>query len=544
MPDSPTDATRNTHGSEATYEQQRSLISALLHADVYPHSVDNIQLIETHISWVILTGSYAYKIKKNVNFGFLDFSTLEKRQKFCEEEIRLNSRLAPSIYLNVVPIHGPIKGASIGGTGEIIEYAVRMLQFNLHNGFDALLDRNELTTSHMEETAQVLAQFHTGIAIANETSPFGTPAAIRQPAIENFDQLAEALGPVANQHELIKSIERLRQWTTVNHTLLTPVFIARKNAGFVRECHGDLHLRNIVLWEGKVTPFDGVEFNDNLRWIDVISELAFLLMDLDATNNSDHKQPALARQFLNSYLSATGDYEGLQVLRYYQIYRAMVRAKVAGLRLTQNEKELSHHLQEIHSYLTLAEQYTQPQSPKLIITHGLSGSGKTVISKKISLATDLIHLRSDVERKRYFGFSENAKTQSDPNAGIYSQESTDDIYSHLLEQSKKLLSAGYSVLVDATFLQRQQRNLFRSLAHELATPFIILYCTAENETLQQRVQLREKEGKDASEATEAVLITQQQNQEPLNADEKPYSHSINTIKETDINNILSLINSA
>lgn len=532
------------NNSDDACDQQRALISALSHADAYPHRVDEIRLIETHISWVILTGDYAYKIKKCVDFGFLDFSTLAKRRGFCEEEIRLNGRLAPSLYLEVVPICGPASTATIGGGGETIEYAVKMRQFDLHNAFDALLSRDALTESHIEETAQVLAQFHSEIAIADATSPFGTPEAIRQPAMENFDQLTAALQPVTTQHKLdatLQWLQELQQWTEEKYQALIPTFQSRKSAGFIRECHGDLHLRNIVIWEGRVTPFDGIEFNDNLRWIDVISELAFLLMDLD-----DHLRPALARQLLNRYLSLTGDYDGLRVLRFYQVYRALVRAKVAGLRLEQTGlgqpgSEAAEQLHEIDNYLQLAGRYTQPQKPALIITHGLSGSGKTYLAKQLLLASELIHLRSDVERKRCFGLGEHAKTQSAPNAGIYTPESSARTYERLLQLSRSVLSAGFSVLVDATFLQRQQRETFHSLAKELKLPFSILHCEANNKTLQQRVRQRLTAGKDASEANEAVLEKQQQKQELLDSDENAYTHSVQTTDAIDIDKLLSVL---
>jgi aminoglycoside phosphotransferase family enzyme/adenylate kinase family enzyme len=524
-----------------TRDQQHALISSLSHADAYPHRVSEIRLIETHISWVILTGDYAYKIKKCVDFGFLDFSTLAKRKKFCEEELRLNGRLAPTLYLDVVPICGPAEKASMGGTGEAIEYAVKMRQFDLHNTFDHLLAQDALTADHMEETAEMLARFHSSIAIADETSAvgarFGTPEAIRQPSMENFDQLAASLLSQKNQHGLDAPLSQLRQWTADHHEALIPTFQARKRGGFIRECHGDLHLRNIVIWEGRVTPFDGIEFNDNLRWIDVISELAFLLMDLD-----DHQQPALARQLLNRYLSLTGDYGGLQVLRYYQVYRAMVRAKVAGLRLgqTENQNEVSQQLQEISNYLQLAERYTQPQKPVLIITHGLSGSGKTYLSKQLCLATELIHLRSDVERKRCFGLSETAQSHSAPSAGIYTPEATQKVYQHLMQLSHEILLAGFSVLVDATFLQRQHRDLFKSLARELHLPFTILHCEANDDILLQRIRARQTEGKDASEANEAIL-KKQHDQAVLDADEIGDTHSIQTAEEIDIENLLTVL---
>ncbi len=527
--------------NDAFEEQQHTIIPALSRAEAYPHSVENIQLIETHISWVFLTGHYAYKIKKNVNFGFLDFSTLARRRRFCEEELRLNRRLAPALYLGVVPICGSFQKATINGTGEVIEYAVKMRQFDTQNSFDALLAESKLTPSHIDESAQVLARFHSGIAIADKTSSYGTAEAIRQPAMENFDQLALSTNTIftdnaahpSQQQLQQQSQQQLHRWTTNQHAKLIGIFEQRKNAGFIRECHGDLHLRNIVIWQGRVTPFDGIEFSDNLRWIDVISELAFLLMDLD-----DHQQAVLARQLLNTYLSLTGDYAGLRVLRYYQVYRAMVRAKVAGLRLDQNENKAPQLLPEINNYLQLAKRYTQTHAPQLIITHGLSGSGKSYLSKQLVLAADIIHLRSDVERKRCFGFDAQAKTH----AGIYSPEATEKTYQHLLQLTRNILAAGFTVLVDATFLQRQYRDRFTSLADELQIPFTILHCTAKPETLRQRVQQRLTQANDASEANPAVLEKQMQHHEMLNTDEQRYTHTIQTAAAIDLKKLLATLN--
>lgn len=527
-------------GSNDIDNSQSAIISALSHTGAYPHSVDDLQLIETHISWVFLTGHYAYKIKKSVNFGFLDFSTLEKRQRFCEEELRLNRRLAPALYLDVVPIYGPpakaTLKASLKGKGEAIDYAVKMLQFDVKNTFDNLLLCNKLSPGHISETAEVLAGFHVKINIADENTPFGTAESILQPAIENFDQLSASLQTIKNQHTSDGALKKLHDWTTKNHEALTSTFNARKRAGFIRECHGDLHLRNITLWDDHVTPFDCIEFNDNLRWIDVISELAFLLMDLD-----DHQQPAFSRQLLNRYLSLTGDYDGLEVLRYYQVYRAMVRAKVAGLRLGQSEDEIPEQLKEISNYLHLAECYTKPHAPTLLITHGLSGSGKTYLAKKLSLAADLIHLRSDVERKRCFGLDETAKTQSDHNAGIYSVEETKKIYKHLLRLIQPIINAGFSVLVDATFLLREHRDLFKTLADELNIPFTILHCEASDITLRQRLQERQEEGTDASEANVQILIQQQKREHTLGKDEACYAQTIRPQDTTDITRILSTL---
>jgi hypothetical protein len=510
-------------------------IAALQKAEAYDHPVENITLLETHISWVLLTGRYAYKIKKPVNFGFLDFSTLEKRKFYCKEECRLNGRLAPHIYLGVTPICGSPTSPKINGTGPAFEYAVKMRQFDTQQEFDELLKHKALTERHIIETANVLANFHRQIDIAYDDSPYGTPEAIEQPVVENFAQIAASLGDSPDEKEILRRLNKIHHWSKEAHAKLIPVLQARKQAGFVRECHGDLHLRNIVVIDGRVTPFDGIEFNANLRWVDVMSELAFLLMDLD-----DHACFEFSRQLLNSYLSITGDYGGLAVLRYYLVYRAMVRAKVASLRLAQllNNEAKADCLQEIKNYIDLAFSYTITKSPKLIITHGLSGSGKTYVAQQLAKVSDLIHLRSDIERKRIFELAAGAKSDSDINSGIYTKDATVRTYQRLSELSHTILSAGFSVLVDATFLKQKQRNQFHTVAASLNVPFTILHCEADDRTLHQRIQQRLHKGTDASEANIKVLKQQLQEQEPLQTEEKNYTITTNTTQDLDFTIIL------
>ena len=488
----------------------QTLIAALQQASAYPHHVDKITLIETHISWVLLTGEVAYKVKKPVDFGFLDFSTLDKRRFYCAEECRLNGRLAPQLYLGVVPICGTADAPQIDGTGTAIEYAVKMRQFDPKQSFDELLARKALTFDIIDETAVVLAKFHQQIDIAKADDNFGTADAIEQPVQENFSQLRQALEDITSEEktedDVRKICDDLQQWSQQKHATLRNEFYQRKQAGFIRECHGDLHLRNIMLWNNHVTPFDGIEFNANLRWIDVMSELAFLLMDLD-----DHQQEKLARRLLNRYLSLTGDYTGLTTLRFYQVYRAMVRAKVAALRLTQ-VSDPEECLTEVHNYIELAQRYTQAHKTSIIITHGLSGSGKSYLAHKLSLEVDLIHLRSDVERKRLFGLEEKTRSDSLLDSGIYQQDATEATYERLRNLSEACINSNFSVIVDATFLQQNQRNLFAHLALQLGCGFVILDCQAETPVLHQRIQQREQQGKDASEANLTVLEMQREKQ--------------------------------
>lgn len=520
-----------------------TLITALQHRQAYDHPVDNISLRETHISWVFLTGPYAYKLKKPVNFGFLDFSTLEKRKYYCEEEIRLNGRLAPHIYLSVVPICGDTSSPRINGQGPAVEYAVKMNQFDTSQEFDELLARDELTKEHIDETAQVLADFHTGIAISDEQSPFGTSEAIQQPVLENFEQINQLGKDWLTQQELKKPLEQLHQWCINQYHHLESTLQERKKNGFIRECHGDLHLRNIVIYKGRVTPFDGIEFNPNLRWIDVMSELAFLLMDLDDHNRSD-----LSCRLLNSYLGISGDYAGLSVLRFYQVYRAMVRAKVAGLQLLQSannsESKNDSLIQEIGNYIKLAFQYTQTTTPKLIISHGLSGSGKTTLSgllleQELPGQDEIIRLRSDVERKRLFGISETTRDKSGINKGIYTREASQQTYESLLQLTGNIIKAGFSVIVDAAFLKEDQRQPFYDFAKELNIPFLILHSKADMQIQHQRLRIRQQQDQDASDANNEVLNQQHDQYEPLTNAEKNLAVTVNTTNRVDLSEVVT-----
>lgn len=522
-----TSATAPTSASPAPPD----FIAALQRAEAYDHPVETITLFETHISWVLLTGEFAYKIKKPVDFGFLDFSTLAKRRFYCEEELRLNGRLAPQLYLNVVPICGHPAAPFVGGSGPAFEYAVKMRQFDPRQTFDELLARGALNSALLEETATILADFHQQIAVASPEDNFGTAKAIQQPVQENFAQIEQALAGLPQAADIRATCETLQQWSRKQQKKLRATFENRKQQGFIRECHGDLHLRNIVLWQHKVTPFDGIEFNPNLRWIDVMSEVAFLLMDLD-----DHRQTALARLLLNRYLVLTGDYAGLATLRFYQVYRAMVRAKVAALRLGQlsTDKPDPACLTEIGNYIQLALGYTQSAPAGLVITHGLSGSGKTWLARQLVLSHDLIHLRSDVERKRLFGLTETAQSGSAIDTGIYSREATQATYEHLAFLAEACISSGFSVIIDATFLKRKQREIFHHLAQQLKCDFRILDCTTDLSRMRQRIQTRAQQGGDASEADLAVLEKQLRKQKPLHREEQKFALQIDTSGEVDL----------
>jgi aminoglycoside phosphotransferase family enzyme/predicted kinase len=500
-------------GGHAVDNRLPPLIQALLNPAGYDHAVRNIHVVETHISWVILTGPYAYKIKKPVNLGFLDFSTLDKRRFYCEEELRLNRRLAEALYLGVIPISGSPASPRLNGSGEAIEYAVKMIQFSEEARLDRMLARGELQAMHIDLLAQELAAFHGRIAIAGNDKSFGNPEHVREPVTQNFTQIRSRLEP-PDQPQL----QRLENWSEAAFAELRETFENRKRLGFIRECHGDAHLANMVWLDERVTFFDCLEFSDNLRWIDTMSEVAFLTMDLEDRGRVD-----LARRALNTYLEHTGDYEGLAVFGFYQVYRAMVRAKVACIRSCQgdlSDEEKRRVREEYLGYANLAERYTQTQRAALIITHGLSGSGKTWLSQQLLESLGTIRLRSDVERKRLHGLAPHARSGSALDSGIYTVEAGRRTYARLAELAQTILRAGYPVIVDAAFLKRHQRDQLRVVADQMRIPFAILDVQTPESILRARLQQRSRQSREASEADQAVLDRQLSTREPLTADEQ------------------------
>lgn len=477
------------------------LVASLLKPQAYPHPVQRVELLETHISWVFLTGPYAYKLKKPVDLGFLDFSTPERRELFCHEELRLNQRLSGDLYLDVVPLHGPPEQASFQGEGPVIDHAVRMRQFSQSALLAAVLERHGLTAAMVDRLADDLAQFQAAAAVAPPTGPHGSADAVLAPVRANFAVL-EASPLLADQPPSAARLQRLRLWSEQEWLRLRPRFAERLAGGRVREGHGDLHLGNLVLLEGQVVPFDCLEFSDTLRWIDVVSEMAFLVMDLQ-----EHGAQRLSQRLLNRWLEQTGDWKGLALWRWYVCYRALVRAKVASLRSDP----------AVHTYLELAEQLITPQPLVLAITTGVSGLGKSRSSQAIADRLGWIRLRSDVERKRLFGLwgiPAAAELRGDP----YSPSVSEELLGQRLPQlARKLIEAGFPVVVDATFLRRQDRRRMAELADSLGVPFLILAPTAKKAVALERIQKRRRHGRDPSDADAEVLEQQLAMAEPLDA---------------------------
>jgi aminoglycoside phosphotransferase family enzyme/predicted kinase len=480
-----------------------ALIEALRKPQCYPHAVDRIELIETHLSWALLAGEYAYKIKKPVDLGFADFSTLERRRHFCEEELRLNRRYAPAVYLEVVGIRDTPSGPALHGDGPVLEYAVKMCRFPQEALASRMLTAGRLSRDHVRSLAESVAAFHAAAAVAGAATLHGEPDAVLGVALENIVQMIDLRLPQEYQPKL----HELRLWTERHFAGLRETVRARKSGGFVRECHGDLHLNNVALLEGALTPFDGIEFNDSLRWIDVASDVAFTVMDLAARGRSD-----LAWDFLDAWLERTGDYGALEVMRFYLVYRALVRAKVALLRQPPD-------CQEFARYLGTAQNYVKPGAPAVLIMHGLSGSGKTTVAGALARALGAVRIRSDVVRKQLAAYPSLARTHSAVGQGLYGEKSTHATYFALVTLAGRIAPAGFPVIVDAAFLRHCQRELMRRAAREAGASFIIISLRAPEKTLRERVRARLETGTDASEADESVLEHQLARQNPLSGDE-------------------------
>ncbi|HET7731489.1 MAG TPA: AAA family ATPase [Usitatibacter sp.] len=497
-----------------------ALADELLDPAAYPHPAARIERHETHISLVFLAGDYAYKVKKAVRLPFLDFTSLSERYYYCREEVRLNRRTAPELYLDVVPIAG--RPARVAGRGPVRDYAVRMRRFRE----EALLSRRarqgRLDPATIDRLSDEVARFHGAAALAGERDDYGSLDRVKRPALDNFAEM-QALSPPA---ALAAALEPLRDWTRREAHDLAPRFEQRKSGGFVRECHGDLHLGNVVMVDGAPRLFDCIEFSAGMRWIDVMSDVAFAFVDL-----VHHGQGRLAWRFLDRYLETTGDYSGLAVFRFYAVYRALVRAKVALIRARQESSDGAARQrceEDAAAYVALAERLSRREPPEIMLMHGFSGSGKTTASQRLLEALGAVRLRSDVERKRLHGLPALARATHAPGQGIYGAEENDRTYARLALLAQEVLEAGYPVVVDATFLDRRQRERFRDIARESRAAFELVSCVAPEPVLRQRIELRGRGVADASDAHASVLERQIAGHHPLCDEEMVHTTLLDT----------------
>jgi aminoglycoside phosphotransferase family enzyme/predicted kinase len=505
-------------------QPQERLVRALCQGGAYPHETQRIKLIETHISWVLLTGKFAYKLKKAIELPFLDFSSLQRRHHFCNEELRLNRRLAPELYVDVVAIGGTPEQPRVGET-PAIEYAVKMVQFPRNATVDRQLAAGLVTRDQVRDLAQVMARFH--IQLESSRGPQGDPA-----ALENLRELDSCLD-AARQARL----EGIAVWSKSQLESVATLLDARQASGAVRECHGDLHLENLASIDGHIVPFDALEFDAALRCMDVMDEAAFTTMDFMA-----HERNDLAYEFLNSYLEKTGDYAGLAVLPHFLVKRALIRAKVHAIKAgqsTRSSEDAGRDWQACDRYLGLAENLTASRRPLLVITRGLSGSGKTTVSGELVARLGAVRVRSDLERKRLHGLAAGDSSDSAVGGNIYDSASSDATYSVLQDAARQGLEAGFDMIVDASFLQRNRRTALSRVASASGARCLIVDCRASDAELRRRIARRSAQGHDASEATSEVLDHQLAHRDELSDAELRMTVAVQTDEKVDYEGLLA-----
>jgi aminoglycoside phosphotransferase family enzyme/predicted kinase len=500
----------------------QTLIAALQNPALFPHPVEQFQVIETHISWVLLTGPFVYKIKKPMNFGFLDFTTLSAREHFCHQELKLNQRLTNDLYLEVLPVTGSAEAPQLAGDGEAIEYVLKMRQFPQDGLLSTLQAKGELTTAHIDDMARQIADFHTAAPKVLSENVLGSPESVMAPVTQNFEQILPFLSEKADLIQL----EALEAWAKTSFERLKPLMAQRKAEGFIRECHGDIHLGNITLIDGKVVIFDCIEFNEPFRMTDVYADIGFLAMDLE-----DRGLKSLSRRLVSQYLEHTGDYAGLELLNFYKAYRALVRAKVSLFSLSPDADHVQRAttLRQYRNYANLAESYSAIPSNFMAITHGVSAVGKSHVAMRLVEALGAIRLRSDVERKRLFGESKD----------LYSADVSDATYTRLNELAAVVLHAGFPVVIDATYLKLAQREATARVAENTGMPFLIIDCAAPKAVIEGWLAQRQAENEDPSDATMEVIEAQLANREPLTDDEKLRSRHVETNLSSDLDKLVT-----
>ncbi len=510
-----------------------SLVESLMNKAAFDHAVHSVELIETHISWVILAGDYVYKIKKPLKLDFLDFGDLESRKFYCEEEVRLNRPWAPGIYLDVVPVTFENSQAKFSGKGAPVEYAVRMRRFDQEALLDRELERGTLTVDDMRELGAHVAERHLGAKVIDASQRDRVIGLTKQFMLDNFT----ALQGVVDEDEL----NEVRDWTEREIGKLAAQLLTRFDDGFVRDCHGDLHLRNLVRLPNGISAFDCIEFDQDLRHIDVFCDIAFLMIDLVARRRHD-----LAAHFLNRYLERTGDYGGMSLFSLYFVYRCLVRAKVAAIRCAERtqEKDKVTDREELALYFGMAQRQIAPRSPILVVMSGLSGAGKTWISTKLMGAMPAVRVRSDIERKRMFGLEETESSSSAVGEGIYTPDTSRKVYGKLKDIAGALLAADHNVILDAAFLGKAERTAAIEVARSIGKFPVILVVSAAEEVMRERILGRTRSAEDASEAGIAVLEHQLAAAEPVTDAEQALIFEVENVDDVDVAAIAAEIKDA
>ena len=478
------------------------LVSALADPRVHPFPATKVELHQTHISLVFLAGDFAYKIKKPVVLGFLDFSTLERRKHFCEEEVRLNRRLAPFVYLGVVPITNEDGQLRVEGSGEPIEWAVKMIRLPADATLEQRVDRGQATSNELAALAERIADFHRHAPTSAEIASYGCFDTVARNARENFDQSRPEVGVTVHGDVF----ERLRFLTDDQLNRLRPLIEARAVRGMPRDTHGDLHLDHVYHFPDRLPPedwaiVDCIEFNERFRYADPVADMAFLVMDLKF-----HGRPDLARTFADAYFQYANDSEGRELLSFYAAYRSIVRAKVGGIKLREPEvgkRERSVELlrAKAHWLLALGELEEPERRPCLILIGGLPGTGKSTLARSLAERHDFEVIRSDVVRK------DLSRSERLTASDLYSSAWTERTYLECLKQAKELLFSGQRVIVDATFREDRYRQILIESARGLCVPAHWFECHADPKLSRDRITARQNDPSDATGDVYQLLAT-------------------------------------
>ncbi len=469
------------------------VIRALLHPAAYPHPVDRVELLQTHISYVLLAGDHVYKVKKPVDFGFLDFSTLGKRRYYCRQEVVLNSRLCPGTYLGVSRIRARDGRITVDGAGKVIEYAVHMRRLPGERMMDRLLESGEVTEGMIRALAGRLAEFHARSDTDRRIAEYGDWA-IRYAWEENLRQWAEYIGDTISE-EQNRVIHAYREAFFARERELLRRRVRELR---IRDCHGDLRSDAVCYTDG-ICIYDCIDFNRRLRYTDVAGDVGFLAMDMDYRG---HERQATA--FVDAYVELSGDPELPRIIDFYKCYRACVRGKVEGFRSREPEvprRQRRDAARAARRYFELAYRYAESLPPAmLIITCGLTGTGKSALVRRLAELTGIEVVSSDVVRKGLAGLAPSERRFEPFRGGIYSPEFTERTYAALMEEGRERLRRGRSVILDASFLRRQHRRAAARLAAEQGAQFACLECRASEGAVRRRLARRLREGGDPSDA--------------------------------------------
>ncbi len=477
------------------------IVAAMKAPGFYPHPVKEVAYIQTHISSVFLTGEYVYKLKKPVDFGFLDFTTLKKRHHFCEEELRLNRRLAPSVYLQVAPITLDGDRRCLAGQGEAVDYVVVMRQMSQERMGLEVLERGGITADLIRGLVEVLVPFYAQAASGGQIDRFGSVEAIKFNTDENFAQTAGHVDLALSEKRYLD----IKAYTDGFCQDRADLFRRRVAQGRIRECHGDLHLANICFEERPII-FDGIEFNQRFRCSDVAADLAFLAMDLDF-----HGLSSLADFLAETFIQRSGDEELKKVMDFYKCYRAYVRGKIHAFTwddeaVRGEAKEDNLHLAK--RYFALAHAYTRaPSRPALVVVYGLMGTGKSSLSKWLLDRYGYILLRSDVVRKKLAGLAEHSAVREGYNQGLYAPQVSARTYEEMFRRAEGFLAAGLSVVLDGSFKRRAEREMAAALAARCGAEILFIQTVCRPEAQARRLANRQV-GQGASDGRLELMTAQ------------------------------------